>query len=691
MDWHSQVRTPAARVTRSFCLAALIAVTTAAQSPQDETRAAWRYRRALSSVTPSDAPLVALPLPPELLARAQPDLRDLRLVAADGSDVPYVVDRQAPREAWQRWSGRLADVQQEYKRKSVWTVDLGEPRSFGLIEIEVDGQDFAKRVRVEASDDGATWRVLLANTGLFERAWSGKRVRHTTIALPGPERARHLRLSADDSRSLPIVIASVGVAATWAGPEARWQRPARLRRINAPQGFSRYSLEAESLPPFESLELIAADVAFSRQVRLREMPRPNDRGPERVLGEATLYRVPLPEIPELNGESRELAVQAAQGGDLVLEIQDGDSPPLREPRVMLSGPSVRLVFPRPTGLAALYYDNDRTRPPLYDLAGLQWRLQVAAGFASATLGPEAENPRFARPAPLQGTPLTGAGIDVARWRFARSFVVSGAEDLYSFTLAPADLGRMQRDLSDLRLVDQDEHQLPYILEHAAAEERVALGLGPDAGPAARGAAAQASRYLLSVPAPAGARDFVLPLESVRLDVEQPFFARAARVLGDAGHGRRREREALLLTTTLKRSPGQTTPVELPLDGTPRRLLRLEIDEGDDRPLVLTAAWGVLRVPRVTFKVKPGTYRLLLGNDEAQAPRYDLTVLTREILALSAAPIELEPLSDNRAYRRRAADYFRNAPPTVLLWGALLAAVLGLVFMTARLLRQPPAP
>jgi hypothetical protein len=95
------------------------------------------------------------------------------------------------------------------------------------------------------------------------------------------------------------------------------------------------------------------------------------------------------------------------------------------------------------------------------------------------------------------------------------------------------------------------------------------------------------------------------------------------------------------------------------------------------------------LPRLVFKADVGSYRLLLGNPEATAPRYDLLSLRQEVLAYSARPVEASPVEANPAFRRSAADYFRATPPTALLWGALVVAVAALLFVTARVLRPPP--
>jgi hypothetical protein len=229
--------------------------------------------------------------------------------------------------------------------------------------------------------------------------------------------------------------------------------------------------------------------------------------------------------------------------------------------------------------------------------------------------------------------------------------------------------------------------VPFLVEPAAATAKPLLTLvsAPDAE--RRGV----SRYLLTLPELDG-EPAALPLSALELDVGGRFFSRPARLFDPAIEGRRGHR--LVASATLSRSgreQGSAVPLELALDGRPYRELLLEIDEGDDAPLAIERARGVVRVPRVVFKASPGRYRLLLGNAEAAPARYDIQTLRQEFLAYSASPIEAGPLEKNPAHRRRASDYLKLAPPTLLLWGTLALAVVALLALTARILRQPSPP
>jgi hypothetical protein len=657
----------------------------------DRERAAWRCRRTVE--LPDDGrPLAELELPPELWTQAQDDLRDLRLIDPEGRERPYVIDRQQEREGDAgSWAGTLIDTRRERKLRSEWIVDLGQARAFDQVTLDVPGSGFAKRLSVEASDDARAWRLLRADAGIFERDWNGP-LRHTRVELDAPASARYLRLAADDRASAPIDVTGVSVQDRRRRSEARWSRPAALRPESSPRGTTVLRVDVPPGLPVEALALDAADAAFSRPVRLVER---DARGERRVLGEARLHRVRF-DRERLVSEGLLLETRAAGRGALLLEIDDGDSPPLRAASAVVSGTQRRLLFAAAPGRWTLYYGNGATRAPLYDLSALAASLAFAPQPAPARLGDENLNPHHAAAPPLAFAATAGAALEASRWRVQRRLKLE-RDDVYALTLEAHDLGRLRDDLGDLRLADSQGRQVPYILEPGADEKRVPLRLTHEPASGRASGSRLTSAYRLEPEAPAGlpgaaglapvappARQ--PPLTRLELMVTQAFFARPARVVAPA-EGRANERT--LWQGALSRVAGSPAdrPLALPLDGRRHAALRLEIDEGDNAPLTLSAAHAVVRVPRLTFKAAPGEYRLLLHNDDAEPPRYDLDLLRREVLAYSALPASPAAAEDNPAYRRRARDYVAGAPPTLLLWGTLAAAVLGLIGLTARVLRK----
>src|SRR5262249_37012686 len=154
------------------------------------------------------------------------------------------------RAATNRWGGRLVDTRREVKNRTVWIVDLEEPRSFDAIALDIRQSNFTKRLRVEASNDGQAWRLIKDDAGAFDRPWT-TRVHHPTIALAEPISARYLRLTADDRQSVPVEVHGVEVASSRRVSGAEWRRPVTLAPVASRPGVSRYRL---ALPPRFPLE-----------------------------------------------------------------------------------------------------------------------------------------------------------------------------------------------------------------------------------------------------------------------------------------------------------------------------------------------------------------------------------------------------------------------------------------------------
>ncbi len=470
------------RLTRSVALAVTVAVAVAAasaalmaQAPpeQDAARAAWRYRRPV--VLPSgagDGRFVAVAIPPDVAEHSQPGLADLRIVADDGREVAYVLDVDVPRTAERRRSGRLVETQSERKRMSAWVVDFETAVPFDRLELDIDGTDFSKRLELETSLDGTQWTRVGEAAWVFDQEWRGRRIHDTALEQAAPLTARYVRITVDDFRSTRMTVRNVTAVLTSHLGGRRWTREAPLVRLEtAPGQPSRYRVDIPAGVPVERIAVATDDVAFWRDLRVFES---GPRGAvEPVSGRETIYRVRLDDA-DLDAERLDVDLARPVAAPLIIEVEDGDSPPLARPRVTLSGMERRALVPATVGGLTLYYGNAATRRPVYDLEALRARLSLVESYPQATLGPEAGNPRFAPLAPMAFLAARGAAAETSRWAVARQLRITGGDDVYTLTLSAADLIYLRPDLGDIRLVDGARRQVPYVLEPRAAAARVAL-------------------------------------------------------------------------------------------------------------------------------------------------------------------------------------------------------------------------
>jgi len=146
------------------------------------------------------------------------------------------------------------------------------------------GGDVNARLRVEASDDLATWRTLASGAPILRLGVGGQTLVRDRIPLPGV-RARYFRISAGDG--LPM-IELAGVEAETGAPPAPRTLPARdlVGTYVEPGAF-----EYDASGPFDvaeiNLRLAAPNTVVPGQVLVRSDPKE----PWRRLTDAVFYRL----------------------------------------------------------------------------------------------------------------------------------------------------------------------------------------------------------------------------------------------------------------------------------------------------------------------------------------------------------------------------------------------------------------
>lgn len=656
----------------------------AAEPAVDAERTAWAYRR---SVTVSGAQAMAsLVLPPEISAKAGPQGRDLRLVDETGREVPFLLDVAREREGLATWPASIKDLRREKEEggrdaaiRNQWTLDLGDTRTFTDLAVHLPDIAFAWHVRVEASLDGASWKTVQGDASLFDQVWNNERVRNTAVRFGAPVSARYLRLTARiaaDSRPLEIEGASVTLRQRL-GSDA-WALDTAAEPVPDPdgarKGVTRYRLNASSLLPFDEIEVITNEAAFSRLARVLEIAEGARQATETRLGEARIFRLRASDAL-IAGESVRIPVRGGSGGALHLDIEDGGSPPLRGLRVRLHGSRARLLFPASSRSFTLYYGNPATRAPAYDIESLRPRLAQNQDVALALLGPEEANPLFKREPPLRFAATLGASVDASRWLRERPLAPILEEDVYAITLKATDLAALRSDLADLRLVNAENRQVPFLIDPDFADERIPLKVQP---PSAAGSHRSLYRLDLSQPS---AGDEPPRLARLELEFQDAFFDRSARLLSSRSPSQRETPFSLVLS----RKPPSKDPISVSL-AAPLGPMTLEIDDGDNAPLELRSAVAVVRVPRIVFKAAPGKLRLLLGNRGAEPPRYDIAGLRGELLAYSALGASAGALSDNHGASESLFSRLQAVPGNALVWAAIVVAMVALVALTLRTLK-----
>ncbi|PYJ99362.1 MAG: hypothetical protein DME68_04120 [Verrucomicrobia bacterium] len=346
----------------------------------------WRQTQMLNVPAPG---LVRVNLPAATLNAAQPGLEDLRIVDTAGNQVPYLIERLAPHpESMLRPKEFRSTIEAGATRL---ILETGTTAPIAGVSLETPASQFVKAVQVEGSHNGANWKKLAAGEPIFQEP------------VPFTGAQLHRPRSAAPAETLPITIKS---------------RDDSL-------GVTRLALDlgAANLT-VASLRIDTGEPLFTRTVTLAVPEIAGDDIRERTLGEAAVYRVSV----DGRSEARlDIPIeQQIHARELLLLIRNQDSPPLSISAVHGDRRLVRLIFfAHEPGHYSLLSGNDQCTAPRYDLSALSEQLKNAAAMEvePSSLAPK---PKYKAPEALAALSLTGAKIDIAKWKFRKPVSVSSA-------------------------------------------------------------------------------------------------------------------------------------------------------------------------------------------------------------------------------------------------------------------------
>jgi len=602
----------------------------------------YRWERPIELPSPA-AGWCALDLPDDVLTAIRPGLADLRVVSA-GEEVAYTFEsRLRPL----RDTEALRDVETA-ESETTAIVDRGpKARASGAIEVEVAGSEpFLKPIIVEASDDRSTWREI-ARGSVF---------RTDHAAMPAlrfaPNDRRYWRLRLDDRNGPAVRPEAVVVEGT---PDDRVPgKPIDLSVTRSPTsetGLSSYTIELPSEhPPFVALELTVRDAVFERPVRVYERVLFRDEVSSRLIGAGTIWRA-------ADGRaSVSLGFGDISSRTLEVEVDDGGSPALDILGATGRLDHKRIVFFVHDGMKlSLRYGSATSFAPRYDLdAALARGRPVALCDARVGLATD-----LGSPPPQVSPPTRGARVEPNQWTTERPIVLPM---LGSVAYLDFDL----EDAQDIRIIDQNNDQVPYVFEQGERHVRRNVAFKT----AERGQTTELTFAGADVP-----RADRLELSATAPD----YFERNVVVLQDVFDRRGVTEQREIGSVTWRRAPGQPAAVVTMSLGPSRGpTFVAKIDNQDNPPLALGPATIDVAFRRVDFAFRSGDeLTLLTGNPAALTPKYDLALLARAVMAPPAGPATFGPVTAREARTGVAKGWY---------WGASIVSGGILVLLLLRALK-----
>src|SRR5262249_15179060 len=278
-----------------------------------------------------------------------------------------------------------------------------------------------------------------------------------------------LRITIDDLGSPPIPFTGAQLH------KARTTAPAEAVAITVKSrdespGTTRLALDlgAANLT-LGSLRIDSNEPLFTRAVTLA-VPEVGDDGiRERNIADAVIYRI---NVKGKNEAHLEIPFESQiHTRELFVLIRNEDSPPISIDAARADRRLIRLTFfANQPSQYSLLSGNTQSVAPRYDLSALSGKLKNAAAMdvVPSALAP---NPNYKPPEALAVT-LSGAKIDVAKWKFRRLLPLT-QNAVQQVELDPDLLARSQADQGGIRIV-RGEYQVPFIFQRTSLSRPLSL-------------------------------------------------------------------------------------------------------------------------------------------------------------------------------------------------------------------------
>ena len=662
-------RTPRSHPLHNFCVIVASAIFVAAQTCLAFDLNEWRNTQALE--VPAKG-LVRVSVPAATLDAAQTGLEDLRIVDSTGNQVPYLIERLLPdAESKIRPAEFRSTIENGETHLNLKT---GSRAPLVGVSLETPATRFMKAVDIEGSHDGTNWIKLAGGDSIFQLANGVARLR-----VSFPEGAwEFLRVTIDDLGSPPVPFtgADLHKARTTAPAEPL---PITIKSRDESPGTTRLALDlgAANLT-LGSLRVESNEPVFTRAVTLAVPEFGNDGIRERNIADAVIYRV------NVNGKNEarlEIPLESEiHTRELFVLIRNEDSPPLSIDAVRADRRLVRLTFfANQPGQYSLLSGNSQCAAPRYDLSALSGKLRnaTATDVVPSALVP---NPNYKPPEILAALTLTGAQIDVAKWKFRKLLPLS-QNGVQQVELDPELLARSQPDQRDIRIV-RGEYQLPFLLERTSVSRPISLNATAANDPKKPAL----SRWSVKLPQSA------LPITRLICTSSSPLFHRQMRLWEEVTDERGDKFASELGRATWDQTPNSPKR-DLVIELSARQqsdTLFLETDNGDNPAIDLREFRGYYPVTRVIFKATSDPAQpvwLYYGNPDTTAPRYDVTLVASELLKGDRNPVTGGP-EENLSSKPSFVGETLAGSTRYIFWGALGLVVIVLLAIMSRFLPKP---
>ena len=626
-------------------------------------------------------PRVALPdSPPAWIATG--GLGDLRLFDQSNTEVPYLLIN--PTDAAPALTAAailpISAIEDRDNKSSGFEADAGSVRTLNGLWLRGLPAPFLKRFRLEASGDRQRWTELVREGTAFDLPGEG--LRHTLIEF-APGDFRYLRVTWDDTNSgrMPLPSAVMVREPAMRSTGAVLRHSVTVERRPSEPGRSRFRLNLPGARlPIVALELAIGGGHLMRDARVFEAGLEGGAALPRQIGTARLQRVLRDTVA---ADALSIPIRQPTEPQLELVVDDADNPPLQLEGVTAVFAELPWIYFEAQGPVTARYGDSKLPAPRYDLEAVRDNVPASPHRAIWRTQPPITLTPIDEGLPM---PDTGGAIATEEFEYVRD-IPAGPAGLIAVQLdvaAMAHSGREPRRLRDVRVVDRSGLQIPYLLEARDEPlvsdvqiERKAL---PDP---IKARFPNVSSYQVHLPFQK------LPRPRVMLTTKARVFQRTVTIGTIEPATERREARFVRHGGATWIHANQDLPAPalsftLP-DSAITEDVFLLVDEGDNQALPIDKVTLVMPQYAVRlFRKENQALRLLYGRDDLESPRYDLQLLSSQVLGRTATDVAAGPETPLRG--EGGASSFDAVPP-IVFWSVLVVTVLFLLALVVRLMKR----
>ncbi len=391
--------------------AALVALPLLANVPDEE----WPFYKPVELPgSLAGTGLVEVELDREVYTHASPGLGDIRVVEKDaGREVPYKMlvesgdHRRSAVAVKMRGPGHVRRGAMSVKMRDLGHVP-GWETSFILdlqsegtlhneVEVNTSSENFQRRVKIEGSDDGKTWRMLEQTGTIFDLTIQERRFTNSDTRVRYPSStARFLRVRIIDGEEEPLDIEGAVVFFTQELSPRITEVPLLIAAREEDQDRKETVLTLDlgsSGFPAKGVQLEVPQRNFYRRVLVEGSDDQTTWLP--VQGSETIYDF---DTPKFVGRDSWIGFRESRYRYYRVFVMNEDNPPLDIEKASARGHQRKLVFAVDSEKSyRLYYGNENVNAPSYELERM-FPYLVTEGLPEARLGFHTLNPAFTVPA-----------------------------------------------------------------------------------------------------------------------------------------------------------------------------------------------------------------------------------------------------------------------------------------------------